>query len=139
MFPHMEHAEHGILGYIATAAGLGGILLAYLFYVVNPRLSDAMATTFSGPYRWLYNKYFVDEAYDAMVVEPVVQGSRIVLWRGMDAGVIDGIVNGIGHRARNVGGGLKRLQSGNIRSYAAWVVLGSVLVIFAMGMMGGGR
>ena len=62
-----------------------------------------MATTFSGPYRWLYNKYFVDEAYDAMVVEPVVQGSRIVLWRGMDAGVIDGIVNGVGHRARNAG------------------------------------
>ena len=98
-----------------------------------------MATTFSGPYRWLYNKYFVDEGYDAMVVDPVVQGSRSVLWRGMDAGVIDGIVNGVGRRASNIGSGLRTLQSGNIRSYAAWVVLGSVIVIIAMGMSGGGR
>ena len=139
IFPHQEHGEHGILGYIATAAGLGGILLAYLFYVVNPRLSESMASTFSGPYRWLYNKYFVDEGYDAMIVEPVVQGSRSVLWRGMDAGVIDGIVNGVGRRSKNIGNGLKLLQSGNIRSYAAWVVLGSLLVIIAMGMMGGAR
>jgi NADH-quinone oxidoreductase subunit L len=64
---------------------------------------------------------------------------RSVLWRGMDAGIIDGIVNGVGRRAGNIGVGLRKLQSGNIRSYAAWVVLGSVIVIIAMGMMGGGR
>ena len=58
----------------------------------------------------------------------------------MDAGVIDGIVNGIGQAGKEIpGSGLRRLQSGNIRSYAAWVVLGSLLVIIAMGMMGGGR
>jgi NADH-quinone oxidoreductase subunit L len=139
MFPHMEHAEHGNLGYIATAFGLGGILLAYVFYVVKPRIPVAMAAAFTGPYRWLSNKYFVDEGYDAMVVDPMIQGSRTVLWRGVDAGLIDGIVNGVGARARNVGGGLKRLQSGYIRSYAAWVVLGSLIVIVAMGMMGGNR
>jgi NADH-quinone oxidoreductase subunit L len=135
----MEHAEHGILGYIATAAGLIGIALAYLFYVVNPRMPESMANTFRTPYRWLYNKYFVDEGYDAMVVEPVIQGSRSVLWRGMDAGIIDGIVNGVGRRAGNIGSGLRTLQSGNIRSYAAWVVLGSVIVIIWMGMAGGVR
>ncbi|HYI94647.1 MAG TPA: NADH-quinone oxidoreductase subunit L [Bryobacteraceae bacterium] len=138
MFPPLEAGHHGMLGWIATAAGLTGILLAYLFYVANPRLPQAFATTFTGPYRWLYNKYFVDEAYDAMVVEPVVQGSRTVLWRGMDAGLIDGIVNGIGKRSRNVGGGLKLMQSGNIRSYAAWVLLGSLVVIVVMAL-GGGR
>ena len=46
--------------------------------------------------RWLYNKYFVDEIYDAAVVEPAGSGSRAVLWKGMDAGLIDGIVNGVG-------------------------------------------
>ena len=71
-----------------------------------------MARTFSAPYRWLYNKYFVDEAYDAMVIEPVVQGSRSVLWRGFDVALIDGIVNGVGRRSRNIGAGLRRLQSG---------------------------
>jgi NADH-quinone oxidoreductase subunit L len=74
-----------------------------------------------------------------MMVEPVVQGSRSVLWRGVDVGIIDGIVNGIGRRARNIGGGLKRLQSGYIRSYAAWVVFGSIVVIAYMGLTGGVR
>lgn len=139
MFPHVEEGEHGALGLIATAAGLIGIALAYIFYVAKPSLADSMARTFTGPYRWLYNKYFVDEAYDAMVVEPTIHGSRSVLWRGMDVGMIDGIVNGIGRRSRNVGGGLRRLQSGYIRSYAAWVVLGSVAIILMMGLYGGAR
>ncbi len=55
----------------------------------------------------------------------------------VDAAGIDGIVNGTGKTARNIGGILKRLQSGSIRSYAAWVVLGSIMVIIAIGI--GGR
>jgi NADH-quinone oxidoreductase subunit L len=70
---------------------------------------------------------------------PVVAGSRVVLWKGVDVAVIDGVVNGIASRARGVGGVLKRLQSGNIRSYAAWVLLGSVVLLFVMGVMGGLR
>jgi NADH-quinone oxidoreductase subunit L len=138
-FPKFEAEENTMLMAFSVAAGLIGIGLAYLFYVARPAMADSMAHTFSGPYRWLYNKYFVDEAYDATVVEPVIQGSRSVLWRGFDAGLIDGIVNGIGRRSRNVGGVLRRLQSGNIRSYAAWVVLGSVIVIIFMGIRGGVR
>lgn len=136
-FPPVHEGEHGSLGLIVTAAGILGIALAYVMYVVSPALPEAIARTFSTPYRWLYNKYFVDEAYDAMFVEPIEQGSRSVLWKGFDAGIIDGIVNGIGARARNIGGALKLLQSGNIRSYAGWVVLGSVVVILAMTVTGG--
>jgi NADH-quinone oxidoreductase subunit L len=141
VFPqaHGEHAEHGILGYIVTAAGLLGIALAYFFYVLKPSLADTMASTFRAPYRWLTNKYYVDEAYDSTVVEPLVHGSRSVLWRGVDAGLIDGIVNGVGRWSRGAGGGLRRLQSGYIRSYAAWVVLGSIVVITAMTLIGGAR
>ncbi len=134
-----EEAANHMLGYIATAAGLLGIALAYVFYVLSPNLADSMKNTFSAPYRWLSNKYYVDEAYDATVVEPVIQGSRAVLWRGLDAGLIDGIVNGIALRARNVGGGLRLMQSGYIRNYAAWVVIGSVVIIAAMAFYGGAR
>jgi NADH-quinone oxidoreductase subunit L len=81
----------------------------------------------------------VDEAYNAAVVDPIVQGSRTVLWRGIDAGLIDGTVNGVGARARGVGGILRMMQSGSIRTYAAWVVFGSVLVILAIGLSGGMR
>lgn len=114
---------------ISVAAGLLGILLAYIMYVAKPALADSFAGSVKGLYTLVYNKYFVDELYDATVVKPVVNGSRVVLWRGMDAGLVDGIVNGVGARARGIGGVLRRIQSGNIRSYATWVLLGSVLVI----------
>jgi NADH-quinone oxidoreductase subunit L len=124
---------------VSVAAGLIGIALAAWFYLIAPALPEELARSFSTPYRWIYNKYFVDEFYSAMVVEPVVDGSRSLLWRIVDVGSIDGIVNGTGKTARNIGGILKRLQSGSIRSYAAWVVLGSILVIVAITMAGGVR
>jgi NADH-quinone oxidoreductase subunit L len=61
----------------------------------------------------------------------------VVIWKGVDAGLIDGTVNGVGARARDVGNVLKLLQSGNVRSYAAWVLFGSVILIVAMGLAGG--
>ncbi|MSV34216.1 MAG: NADH-quinone oxidoreductase subunit L [Bryobacterales bacterium] len=124
---------------VSVAAGVIGIALAALFYLVSPGIPEGLARTFSTPYRWIYNKYFVDEFYDALVVNPTVDGSRSLLWRVVDAGAIDGTVNGVGKTARAVGGILKRMQSGSIRSYAAWVVLGSIIVITAINMAGGGK
>ncbi|MEO8050173.1 MAG: NADH-quinone oxidoreductase subunit L [Acidobacteriota bacterium] len=124
---------------VSVAAGLIGIALAAWFYLIAPAIPEELARSFSTPYRWIYNKYFVDEFYDSVVVEPMVDGSRSLLWRIVDVGVIDGIVNGTGKTARNIGGVLKRLQSGSIRSYAAWVVLGSIIVIVAITMAGGVR
>jgi NADH-quinone oxidoreductase subunit L len=125
--------------YVSVAAGLIGIALAALFYLKSPAIPEGLARTFSTPYRWIYNKYYVDEFYDSVVVNPMVDGSRSLLWRIVDARGIDGIVNGTGKTARNAGGILKRMQSGSIRSYAAWVVLGSIVVIVAITMAGGGR
>jgi NADH-quinone oxidoreductase subunit L len=125
--------------YMSVAAGVFGIGLAYLFYVVSPGLPEALARTFKAPYRWIYNKYFVDEFYDSAIVEPVVDGSRTLLWRTVDARLIDGAVNGIGMDARGIGRVLRRMQSGSIRSYAAWVVLGSLLAIAFIGFAGGVR
>ena len=59
-----------------------------------------------------------------------------VLWKGFDAGLIDGAVNGVGACAQGIGERAAALQSGNIRSYATWVLLGSVLVIVAIGRRG---
>ena len=138
LFPlHEGEAEHW-LEYVATAAGLGGIALAYLFYVIAPGLPETVSKMFHAPYRWIYNKYFVDEFYDSVVVEPMIDGSRTFLWRIIDAGGIDGIVNGVGRTSSGVGSVLRRLQSGSTRSYAAWVVLGSILVIAYIGLKGSG-
>ena len=139
LFPPVEEGHDIGPVVVSVAFGLAGIALAWLFYVAKPGLPDQVATSFSGLYKLIYNKYFVDEIYDAVVVNPVVSGSREVLWKGVDVAVIDGAVNGVGNRARGIGGVLKRLQSGNIRSYAAWVLLGSVVLLFVMGVMGGLR
>lgn len=92
-----------------------------------------------GLYKAVYNKWYVDEIYDATVVNPVVNGSRTILWKGADAGMIDGAVNGVGFTARGVGGVLRLIQSGNIRSYATWILFGGVMVVVAMGIAGGMR
>jgi len=139
LFPTIEEGHDITVIVISVAFGLGGIALAYLFYVARPALPDQLAASASGLYKLIYNKYFVDEIYEAAVVHPVVAGSREVLWKGVDVAVIDGAVNGIGNRSQGIGGVLKRLQSGNIRSYAAWVLLGSVVLLFVMGVMGGLR
>jgi NADH-quinone oxidoreductase subunit L len=126
---------------IASSAGLIGIALAYFMYVLNPALPESLAQTLSAPYKLIYNKFFVDELYDATVVTPIVSGSRGLLWKSIDVRVIDGLVNGVGATARFFGGFFKLVQSGNIRSYATWVVFGAVVLIVAMGaavLNGGG-
>ncbi|MBI5282286.1 MAG: NADH-quinone oxidoreductase subunit L [Candidatus Solibacter usitatus] len=132
------HGEHDqALVAISVAAGVAGIAIAWLFYIVSPGLPDGLARIFSGPYKLLYNKYFVDEAYDAVIVHPIRDGSTAVLWKGVDAGFIDGAVNGVGSVARALGGALRNLQSGYIRRYAAWVVLGCVVLVAVAGFWGG--
>jgi NADH-quinone oxidoreductase subunit L len=139
VFPTLEVEEDFALMAISTAAGLIGIALAYVVYVARPGMADSLAGSVKGLYTLVYNKYFVDEIYDATVVKPVVGGSRAVLWKGVDAGLIDGMVNGVGSVARATGGVLRLMQSGNIRSYATWVVFGSVALIVALGIAGGLR
>jgi NADH-quinone oxidoreductase subunit L len=144
MFPIHEVAEGSgpgevVLTAISVAFGLGGIALSYLMYVVNPAIPEKISSALGGLYTLVYNKYFVDEAYDAVIVQPLVHGSETVLWKTADAGIIDGIVNGIGTESKGVGGILRLLQSGNIRSYATWVVIGAVAVIVAIGIGGGMR
>jgi NADH-quinone oxidoreductase subunit L len=139
MFPLHEGAVEPLIRYLPFAVGFIGIGIAYWFYVLSPKLPESLASGLGGLYRLILNKYYVDEVYDATVVKPLVAGSRTVLWRGIDAGLIDGIVNGVGQRSRGVGNILRLLQSGNIRNYAAWVVFGSVILLIAIGLSGGWR
>jgi NADH-quinone oxidoreductase subunit L len=139
IFPALEAPENPALVAISVAAGLMGIALACLMYVAQPGMAESFAASVKGLYTLVYNKYFVDEIYAAAVVDPLVGGSRAVLWKGVDVGLIDGAANGVAARARNIGSLLRLIQSGNIRSYATWVLLGSVLLIVAMGIAGGLR
>jgi NADH-quinone oxidoreductase subunit L len=139
VFQQPEVPENTVLMAISTLAGVTGIAVAWLMYIAKPGMADAFVGSVKGLYTLVYNKFFVDEIYDATVVNPVVNGSREVLWKGVDVGVIDGAANGVADRARDIGGVLRLFQSGDIRSYATWVLFGSVIVIVAMSLAGGIR
>jgi len=136
LFPVTEGSVPSFVSWLPTVAGLSGIALAYVLYVLAPAMPGSIANAFRPLYTLIYNKYFIDEAYDSAVVNPVIDGSRSLLWRTIDAGAIDGTVNGIGTTARAIGNVLRHLQSGYIRSYAGWVVAGAILVVIVMGLTG---
>jgi NADH-quinone oxidoreductase subunit L len=77
----------------------------------------------------LEQKYYVDEVYDAAIVQPIKQSSISILWKFIDIKIIDGAVNGAGHVASLLGSTLRYLQSGLARSYVAVLVFGALLVI----------
>jgi len=79
--------------------------------------------------RLLENKYYVDEAYDAAVINPINSGSREGLWKVFDVGVIDGLVNGVARGAAGLGGVVRRMQLGFVRSYAAIILFGALVVV----------
>ncbi len=106
--------------------GLIGILLAWWFYIRRPDLPKKLAQSMYGLYTLVLHKYYVDEIYAAVIIRPLLWISTNVLWHTVDEGLIDGTVNGSARIARETGGKLRELQSGNARSYASWVVVGAV-------------
>ena len=77
----------------------------------------------------LEQKWRLDEFYNGYIVDPMNTLSREGLWKGFDLGFIDGIVNGIGHFVAEIGDLTRRVQVGFVRSYAAFIMLGAVLVL----------
>ncbi len=113
---------------IAVGVAFIGFLIAWYLYIRKPALPGKLAHTFNPIYKLLLNKYYVDELYGAVFIGPFIWISRNVLWKIIDVGLIDGTVNGLASLSRESGSGLRHMQSGNTRSYAAWVVVGAVAV-----------
>jgi NADH-quinone oxidoreductase subunit L len=122
--PAME-LVHAVTG-PPVIVGLIGILVAWWFYIRRPDLPEKLARSMHGLYTLLLNKYYVDEIYAAAIVRSLLWVSTNVLWHTVDERLIDGTVNGSARLAREAGGKLRELQSGNARSYASWVVVGAV-------------
>ena len=77
----------------------------------------------------LQDKWRLDEFYNGYIVDPLTNLSRKGLWQGFDVGVIDGIVNGIGHLVTAMGSVVRQVQVGFVRSYAAFMLFGALIVI----------
>ena len=125
---HSESTEYGLMA-ISIAVAFIGIGLAWYFFVSHPSAADRVAESAAPVHDLLLHKYYVDELYDAAIVQPIVGFSRGALWKIVDAELIDGAVNGAGAFVSTSAGLLRRLQTGSVRVYAASLTLGVVLVL----------
>jgi len=120
-----QSVEH-LLSFVAVVAATLGLVVAWRMYAKGPRRG-----TSTGLHQILYNKYYVDEFYRAVIVKPLVWIARNILWKVVDVGIIDGLVNGVGNETSAVGDRVRHAQSGNTRSYAVWVLIGAI-TLFAI-------
>jgi NADH-quinone oxidoreductase subunit L len=117
------------LAVVSTLTALAGWLLAHVLYYAKPALPARFATQVRGLYALVANKYWVDEIYGAVIITPLLQGSRYLLKGLFDTGVIGGATYGSAYVVQGFGALVQRVQSGNIRSYAGWLALGAAVLL----------
>jgi NADH-quinone oxidoreductase subunit L len=117
----------------AVAIGLLGLLAGFRSTLARPIPPARQAPADTGLARLLYRKYYVDELYDALIVRPIVWLSRIVLWKGVDQGVVDGAaVNGSARVSQGLGWLGSRLQTGQVGVYVVLFLVGALWVLSAV-------
>ena len=128
-----EGSTESLLVGAAVAIGVLGLALGFRATLGRPILPAAQAPADTGLALVLYRKYYVDELYDALFVRPVAWLSRVVLWRGVDQGLVDGAaVNGTAWASRLVGGGLRLLQTGQVGLYVVLFLVGALWILRAV-------
>ena len=114
---------------LSSGVAIAGIGIAAYFFLRNRNAAAAIADRFSGVYRVLSHKYYVDEIYDAAIVQPIRIVSTEGLWKIVDARLIDGTVNGVGRVVSGWSEILRRTQTGSVRAYAASLFFGVVAIL----------
>ncbi|MDQ2922627.1 MAG: hypothetical protein M3R52_13575, partial [Acidobacteriota bacterium] len=117
--PEEIRAERLLTG-VSVVIALLGIAIGWVVFKKRPLLQMP---------RILENKYYVDEIYNATIINPITVGSREGLWKLFDVGVIDGFLHAIGEVVIETGTVARRLQAGFVRGYAAVILLGALAII----------
>jgi len=150
---HIAHTAHTYAMYSSVAVGTLGIFLAFLVYSfgwINP---DRVANAVKPLYKFLQNKWYFDELYEATIINGSKALSRGLAWFDMhvvdglvnltaqigvfvsflvgkfDDYVVDGAVNGLASATTGSGSLLGRLQTGKLYHYV-FVLAGGALIIF---------
>jgi len=132
----VEHGKELLFAAISLVLAFAGLFFAWLFYYKRRDLPEKASAWFGMVYRLVRDKYRIDELYAALFVQPLINGSSKLLWRGIDVGTIDGAINASARGAQEVSDGMRHMQSGNIRSYAGWIALGAVAIVIYMLVVG---
>jgi NADH-quinone oxidoreductase subunit L len=130
---HLAGGTEAALIAFAVAIAVTGIWLAWTKLKPEALVTADKAPAETGFQKVLLNKYYVDEIYDAVIVRPIVWLSRVVLWKGVDSGLIDGAgVNGSAFTARTLGWLGTRLQTGRVGTYVVLFVVGVLAILRAL-------
>lgn len=127
--PHIDHATEYILMAVSVAVAVIAIIIAYVMYVKKETVPAPEGTRLSPVHNLIYNKYYIDEIYNAIIVKPVMALST-ALHRFVDVVVVDGIVNGFGKLVMAFGSVLRQTQSGVTGFYVFVMVASIVLILF---------
>ncbi|PWB68055.1 NADH-quinone oxidoreductase subunit L [candidate division GN15 bacterium] len=155
-FVHFGEVKHEGPNYalmlISTIVAVSGITLAYLMYYRRSISAEKAAERFKPIYTFLYNKWYFDELYQKVIIDPIMKiadfmwnfDARVidgavngtawltVLWSDIklwfDVWIVDGAVNGSGWIIRQLGGALRYLQTGSMQFYALFIVVLVVLI-----------
>jgi NADH-quinone oxidoreductase subunit L len=127
-----SHALELTLATISILTSALGLFIAYLFYYKKPGTAAALAQRAPALYRLVDNKFYIDEIYGALIVGPLLMFSRLFLSGLIDTGIVNGSGAAAGATTRGLSALVRRVQSGNIRSYAGWLALGAAAVLLVM-------
>ncbi len=132
--PVFRGAEHeaagpGWLMVLAIGSAVLGLLIAWYLYLSMPELRARLKPRLRPLLRVFAAKYWFDDVYDGLVRRVVVDGSERVLWQRVDAGGIDGAVNGAARLTAWISGLLRPVETGFVRHYALVVLAGAVALL----------
>ena len=129
---HIIHAMHEVDAWVKLlplVAAVSGIALSYYYYIVNPEMPARTVRAFKPLHTLFYNKWYFDEIYDAVFVQPALAIGR-VFWKKGDGATIDGLgPDGIAARANDIAGVLSRFQSGYLYHYAFVMLIGVAALV----------
>ncbi len=128
--PELAHSVALEFSMMGASIGIAafGILGAWFMYIKTPTLPGKFVASFPGLWKAVYNKWYIDELYDAVFVNNCKRIGTF-LWKGFDVRVVDGIVNGTAWVVKGIGSGLRYTQTGFLHNYAMGMVVGVVVIV----------
>jgi NADH-quinone oxidoreductase subunit L len=129
---HATHAQELRVMGISTTIALSGLVIATIFYLMKTDIPVKLAKKFSPIYRILFNKYYVDELYNYILIRPTLWVANRFIEGFTDAKIIEGIVNGVPKAIGRFAGVLRKVQTGIAQHYALFMAAGALLLIVLM-------
>ncbi len=127
-----SHSTEFLLMIISVIIAVTGIFFARHLYLKNIKPIDYLVGRFSKIYKLLFNKYYVDEIYDFVFVNPIVKGSEKILWKITDVKLVDGFINTTAQMIEDFAKLIRRIQTGIAQFYALIMIFGITLIIFLL-------